>query len=54
MLGYLLVVNLKTIIKTNMIWDNPITKSKVKQMEHLFRPNIPTIKVKLQDDAHTS
>ena len=45
-LGYPLVVNLKTIIKTNVIWDNPITKSDVKLMECLYRPNIPTIKGK--------
>ena len=46
MLGYPFVDNLKTIIKMNMIWDNPITKSDVKLMEHLFKPDIPTIKGK--------
>ena len=40
-LGYPLVVNLKTIIKMYVIWDNPITKSDVNLMEFLFRPNIP-------------
>ena len=45
-LGYPLVVNLNTIIKTNMIWDNPITGSNVKLMECLFRPAIPTVKDK--------
>ena len=43
-LGYPLVVDLKTIIKMNVIQDNPITKSNLKLMEHLFGPNIPTIK----------
>ena len=43
-LGYPLVVDLKTIIKTNVIQDNPVTKSNIKLMEHLFRPNIPTVK----------
>ena len=43
-LGYLLVVDLKSIIKTNAIWDNPITKSDIKLMEHLFGPDIPTVK----------
>ena len=46
MLGYPLVVNLKTIIKMNVIQDNPVTESDVKLMEHLFRPDIPTIKGK--------
>ena len=46
MLGYPLVVNLKTIIKMNVIGDNPIAKSNVKLMECLFRPDIPTIKGK--------
>ena len=45
-LGYPSVVNLKTIIKINVIQDNPVTKSDVKLMEHLFGPNIPTIKGK--------
>ena len=45
-LGYPLVVNLKTIIKMNMIWDNPNTKSDIKLMEHLYRHDIPTIKGK--------
>ena len=43
-LGYPLVVNLKTIIKTNMIQDNPITQSDVKLIECLFRPDIPNAK----------
>ena len=45
-LGYPSVVDLKTIIKTNMIWNNPSTKYDVKLMEHLFRPDIPTVKGK--------
>ena len=45
-LGYPLVVDLKTIIKMNVIWDNPITESDIELMEHLYRPNIPTIKGK--------
>ena len=45
-LGYPLIVNLKTIIKMNMIWDNPITESNIKLMEHLYGPSIPTIKGK--------
>ena len=45
-LGYPLVVNLKTIIKTNTIQDNPITESDIKLMEHLYGPDIPTIKGK--------
>ena len=53
-LGFPLLVNLKTIIKMNVIWDNPITEPNVKLMECLFGPDITTIKGKLQDDAHTS
>ena len=45
-LGYPSVVNLKTIIKMNVIWDNPITESDVELMEFLFGPDIPTIKGK--------
>ena len=45
-LGYPSVVDLKTIIETNVIWDNPITKSDVKLMECLFRPDIPAVKSK--------
>ena len=45
-LGYPLVVNRKTIIKTNTIHYNPVTKSDLKLMECLFRPNIPTVKGK--------
>ena len=45
-LGYPLVVNLKIIIKMNSIQDNHVTESDVKLMEHLFRPDIPTIKGK--------
>ena len=45
-LGYSLVVDLQTIIKMNVIWDNSITKSNVKLMQCLFRPDIPTIKGK--------
>ena len=44
--GYPSVVNLKTIIKMNVIWDNPITKSNVNLIECLFGPDIPTIKGK--------
>ena len=46
MMGYPSVVDLKTIIKMNVIQDNPITKSNVKLIECLFVPNIPTIKGK--------
>ena len=45
-LGYPLVVDLKAIIKMNMIWDNPVTKPDVKLMECLFGPDIPTMKGK--------
>ena len=45
-LGYPLVVILKTSIKMNMIQDNPATKSDLKLMEHLFGPDIPTVKGK--------
>ena len=45
-LGYSSVVDLKTIIKTDAIWDNPITKFDIKLMEHLYGPDIPTIKGK--------
>ena len=45
-LGYPLVVDLKTIIKTNVIQDSPITESNTKLMEHLYGPNIPTVKGK--------
>ena len=45
-LDYPLVVNLKTIIKMNAIWDNPITESHLKLMECLFGPDIPTVKGK--------
>ena len=46
MLGYPLVVNLKTLIKTNIIQDNLVTKSNLKLMEHLFGPDIPTTRRK--------
>ena len=46
MLGYPLVVNLKTIIKTNAIQDNPVSKSYVKLMECLFGPDIPAVEGK--------
>ena len=45
-LGYPSVVILKTIIKMNMIQDNPVTKSDIKLMEHLYGPNIPTVEGK--------
>ena len=45
-LGYPLLVNLKTIIKMNMIQDNPVTESNLKLMECLFGPDIPTLKGK--------
>ena len=45
-LGYPLVVDLKTMIKMNVIWDNPITESDIKLMKHLDGPDIPTIKGK--------
>ena len=38
-LGYPSVIDLKTIIKMNVIQDNPVTKSDIKLMEHLYRPN---------------
>ena len=44
--GYPSVVNLKTTIKINVIWDNLVTKSNVKLMECLFGPDIPSIKGK--------
>ena len=44
--GYSLVVNLKTIIEMSVIWDNLITKSDVKLIEHLFEPDIPTVEGK--------
>ena len=40
------MVNLKTIIIMNMIWDNPVTESNIKLMECLYGPNIPTVKGK--------
>ena len=46
MLGYPSVVNLKTIIKMNVIWDNLVTESDLKLMECLFGADIPTIKGK--------
>ena len=45
-LGYPSVIDLKTIIKMNMIWDNPVTKSNVKLTECLFGPDSPTVKGK--------
>ena len=45
-LGYPLVVDLKTIIKMNVIQDNAVTDSNLKLMEHLFMPGIPTVKGK--------
>ena len=45
-LCYPLVVNLKSIIKTNAIWDTSVTESNIKLMEHLHGPNIPTVKGK--------
>ena len=52
-LGYPLVVDLKTIIKLNAIQVNLVTKSNLKLMEHLFRPDIPTIKGKTtRHDPH--
>ena len=45
-LGYPLVVDLKTIIKMNVIQDNPATESDIKLMECLYGPNIPTVKGK--------
>ena len=38
------MVDLKTIIKMNAIQDNPVAESNAKLMEHLFRPDITTIK----------
>ena len=45
-LGYPSVVDLKTIIKMNVIWDNPIMKSDIKLMEHLYGSDIHTVKGK--------
>ena len=45
-LGYPWVIDLKTIIKMNVIWDNPITESNIKLMECLYGPNIHTVKGK--------
>ena len=45
-LGYPLVVDLKTIIKTNVIWHNPVTKSNIKLMECVYGPDTPTIEGK--------
>ena len=45
-LGYPSLVDLKTIIKTNSIRDNPVTESDVKLMERLFGPDIPSVKGK--------
>ena len=45
-LGHPSVVDLKTIIKTNAIQDNPVTESDLKLMECLFGPDIPTVKGK--------
>ena len=33
-------------MKTNAIQDNPVTDSDLKLMEHLYGPDIPTIKGK--------
>ena len=43
-LGYPLVVDLKSIINTNVIQDNPIIESNIKRMECLYGPDIPTVK----------
>ena len=43
MLGYPLVVDLKTITKMNAIQDNLVTESNLKLMECLFGPDIPTV-----------
>ena len=45
-LGYPSVVDLKTIIKMNATWKNPITESNIKLMECLYGPDIPTVKCK--------
>ena len=45
-LGYPLVVDIKTIIRMNVIWDNPITVSDIKLMECLYGPDISTKKGK--------
>ena len=44
-LSYPSGVDLNTI-KTNVIWDNPITKSDINLMECLYWPDVPTIKGK--------
>ena len=45
-LGNPAVVNLRTIIITNVNQDNLVTKSDLKLMECLFRPDIPNVKGK--------
>ena len=45
-LGYPLVVDLKSIIKTNVIQDNPIIESNIKLMECLYEPDTPNVKRK--------
>ena len=45
-LGYPSVVDLKTIIKMNVIWDNPVTESDIKLIKCLYGPDIPTTKGK--------
>ena len=45
-LGYPSVVDLNTIIETTAIQDNLLTKSNLKLMEHVFKPDIHTIKGK--------
>ena len=40
------MVDLKTIIKMDAVWDNPVTESDINLMEHLYGPNIPTVKGK--------
>ena len=39
MLRYPSVVDLKTIIKMNVIWDNPVTESNLKLMKYLYGPH---------------
>ena len=45
------MVSLQTIIKMNVIQDNPVTESDLKLMECLFEPDIPTGKGRTQESV---
>ena len=53
-LGYPLVVVLKTIIKMNAIWNNLVTKSNLKLMNISLGLIFPLKKAKPQDNTRTS